>query len=177
MKTTTKTIGENGSFPNNEVLCLILYQAAISPDETKAGKDCRAENLAGRFEALFSGNSWPAAWRDGIYTYHHYHSTAHEALGVYSGRVRIQFGGDGGPVVEAGPGDVALIPAGVAHKLVSSEGQPGIVGAYPAGQSPDMQYGREGERPGSDRRIAAVPLPKRDPVLGESGPVIEYWGL
>ena len=34
-----------------------------------------------------------------------------ETLGVYSGEVTVQFGGDGGIVVTARPGDVIVLPA------------------------------------------------------------------
>jgi uncharacterized protein YjlB len=174
MKTQIQIIGESGSFPNNHNLPLILYREAAAAEKEGKGSNT-SERLALLFESLFSGNDWPPAWRDGIYPYHHYHSTAHEALAVFSGSATVQFGGDGGPVMEAGPGDVVVIPAGVAHKLLSSEGELGIVGAYPEGQSPDMQYGKDGERPASDKRIAAVRLPRLDPVAAESGPVATHW--
>ena len=35
-----------------------------------------------------------------------------------------------------------------------------------SGQHPDMCYGKVGERPGADERIAEVPLPSTDPVIG-----------
>ena len=160
-------IKENGNFPNNETLPLVLYRGAAEKSDT--------ENCAREFEDIFTRNQWPAAWRDGVHPYHHYHSVAHETLGVYSGRAKVQFGGDGGPVFDVGPGDVVVIPAGVAHKLISSEGRLGIVGAYPEGQSPDMRYGKSGERPEADRNIAATPLPGGDPLLGKNGPIAEQW--
>lgn len=163
----TQIINENGNFPNNGKLPLVFYPGAAE----KSGP----EYLAREFEELFTRNDWPAAWRDGVYPYHHYHSVAHEALGVYSGSAKVQFGGGGGPVIEVKAGDVVIIPAGVAHKLVSSEGKLGIVGAYPEGQSPDIRYGKAGERPEADRNIAAIPLPDEDPVLGKNGPVAEQW--
>ena len=88
------------------------------------------------FEALFERNRWPAAWRNGVFPFHHFRSTAHEVLGVYSGEVTVQFGGDDGVVVTARPGDVIVLPAAQGKKL-SSRGALGIVGAYPAGQHPD----------------------------------------
>ncbi len=163
-----KLIPESGNFPNNKKLPLILYNSAITAGD-------RTDDLAREFETLFTRNDWPSAWRNGVYPYHHYHSVAHEALGVYSGRAEVQFGGDGGPVFEVRPGDIVVIPAGIAHKLISYQGMLGIVGAYPRGQSPDMQYGNDGERPGSDGRIEATPLPELDPVLGNEGPVVDAW--
>jgi len=38
-----------------------------------------------------------------------------------------------------------------------------VVGAYPEGQSFDMMYGKEGERPGADRRIEELPPPSPEP--------------
>jgi uncharacterized protein YjlB len=70
---------------------------------------------------------------------------------------------------------ILLIPAGVAHKLLEKTTGFLVVGAYPAGQSCDVCYGRPGERPLSDRRIEAVPLPVLDPVRGEYCPLLELW--
>ena len=52
-----------------------------------------------------------------------------------------------------------------------------MVGAYPAGQSPDMCYGKAGERPQADDRIAKLSLPDLDPVYGAEGPLTEFWKI
>jgi len=75
------------------------------------------------------------------------------------------------------PGDVVLIPAGVAHKNLGASGNLGIVGAYPPGQHPDMCYGKSQERPQADERIAAIALPQGDPVYGAHGPMQNHWKL
>ena len=154
---------DDGTYPNNP-RPLLLYLRAVSPDPEV-------------IERLFTANHWPGAWRNGVYSYHHYHSTAHEALGVYGGSAVIQFGGPEGTTVTIRAGDVAVIPAGVAHRCLEASGDFRIVGAYPLGQRWDMCFGRAGERPAADQNIAAVPDPQADPVQGETGSLPRLWQL
>jgi len=154
---------DTGAFPNSRLPALV-YQGVLS------GGD-----LAARFEALFGGNGWPGAWRNGLYSAHHYHSTAHEALGVYRGSVQVRLGGPAGKLVTLAAGDVAILPAGLAHKNEGQTGDFAVVGAYPVGTAPDMNYGKSGERPASDQNIARVPLPSHDPVTGVAGALIRLW--
>jgi uncharacterized protein YjlB len=46
---------------------------------------------------------------------------------------------------------------------------------YPRGQTPDMCYGRPGERPAADGNVAATALPAADPVRGLDGGLLECW--
>jgi uncharacterized protein YjlB len=159
---------DDGTHPNNERLPLVVYQGALKLPE---------RNPASIIEALLRENQWDNSWRNGIYGIHHYHSTAHEVLCVYSGTARVQFGGEEGPILEVGRGDVVIIPAGVAHKNLGSSRDFRCVGAYPRGQSPDMNYGQPGERPRADQNIAQVPLPQADPVHGTGGPLLAHWPI
>src|SRR5210317_770409 len=93
----THVLKDDGVFPNNENLALIVYKNAIK---------AQGPDLAGAIEQIFIDNSWGGMWRNGIYTYQHYHSTAHEVLGIYSGKVKAQLGGPEGVIVEASAGDV-----------------------------------------------------------------------
>jgi uncharacterized protein YjlB len=161
----TVILKDDGVFPNNEKLPLIVYKEAVR----------YGNGGAEIVEKIFHKNGWGGSWRNGIYGYHHYHSTAHEVLGVYSGRAKVQLGGPEGKVFEVRKGDVILIPAGVAHKNLGSSPDFRVVGAYPDGQSWDMNYGKEGERPNADRNIEKVALPSKDPVFGADGPVNEAW--
>jgi uncharacterized protein YjlB len=156
-------LGETADFPNSRLPALIYAAVVTSGD------------LASRFEALFAENGWTGSWRNGLYREHHYHSTAHEALGVYRGRVSVRLGGPTGPLVTLQAGDVAVIPAGVAHKNESQSPDFAVVGAYPTGTHPDMQYGKSGERPHADRRIESLAKPLRDPVLGSEGGLTALW--
>lgn len=159
-----ETFADDGAFPNS-TLPLLLYEQALL-----AGAAGPQE-----FEALFEANGWPAAWRASVFPYHHYHSTAHEALGVASGSARLMLGGPEGRVFEVVSGDVIVIPAGVAHRRLESSGDFLVVGAYPPGQSWDLLRGEPGERPMADRNIAGVQLPKTDPVAGAGGPLLRQW--
>ena len=120
------------------------------------------------FESLFTRNRWPAAWRDGVFPFHHHHSNSHEVLGVYDGEVTVQFGGDTGVTVVAKPGDVIVLAAGTAHKKLAERGALGVVGAYPQGSDPDTCRGLPEGNP-------EAPLPACDPVYGARGPLFKYW--
>lgn len=160
------TLKDDGQFPNNERLPLILYRNAVNNAD---------QDSASIIENLFSKNHWVGSWRNGIYNIHHYHSTAHEVLGVYSGSASVQLGGEQGIICELHIGDVVVIPAGVAHKRLKSSADFRVVGAYPTGQTWDMCYGKKGERPKTDQNITDVPTPQTDPVLGDEGPLLDLW--
>ncbi len=162
----TFKLGEDGNFPNNKKLPVLLFRQVMES----------SGNLAIQFESMIAGNGWSGSWRNGIFPYHHYHSTAHEVLAVYSGSVRVQLGGPNGKLVDLKAGDVVVLPAGTAHKRLDSSGDFGVIGAYPRGQENyDMNYGREEERPETDRNIEKVALPEADPIYGEKGPLTRYW--
>ena len=159
----------SGAVPNHPRWPLLLYPGAV---------EIKGNDPAIAFERLFEANHWPAAWRNGVYPFHHFHTTAHEALGVYSGEVTVQLGGQGGVTLTARPGDVIVLPAGTGHKKLSERGTLGIVGAYPVGQRADMHVAKLARtaRPGKAAdAIAHVPLPDCDPVYGANGPLFEHW--
>ena len=158
----THLFADDGVFPNSRLPVLIYRGVLEVPDATV-------------FEQMFATNGWSSAWRNGLYSVHHYHSTAHEVLGIYGGRVTARLGGGQGTSVTLVAGDVVVIPAGIAHKNDGASPDFRVVGAYPVGTSPDMQYGKPGERPGTDRNIARVLLPAADPVHGPGGPLLQAW--
>lgn len=103
--------GDDGRFPNDQRLPLVLYQNAVKLPQ---------RDPAAIFEEIFHANQWDSSWRKGIYPYHHYHSTAHEVLGISCGEAAVRLGGDDrGQTFEVRAGDVIVIPAGVAHKNLS----------------------------------------------------------
>ena len=128
-----------------------------------------------KIESILDANGWGGSWRNGVYGYHHYHSTAHEVLVCYRGEATVQFGGERGISAALQAGDTVVIPAGVAHKKLDASRDFAVVGAYPPGQHWDMNYGKAGERPKADENIARVPLPKTDPLFRENGPLLKHW--
>src|SRR5437867_6423485 len=150
-----RVLKDDGTIPNSD-LSLLIYRGAVEVDN---------EDAASTFEKLFRSNKWHGTWRDGIYSYHHYHSTAHEVLGVYAGEAKVQFGGEQGIVDTVKAGDVVIIPAGVGHKNLGASSEFGVVGAYPEGQDYDMCYGKPKERPRAIKSIKRVAKPKADPVF------------
>lgn len=161
-----RTLPDDGTYPNNDALPVLVYEQVLRRS---------ARSLAQTTERLFRANEWTGIWRNGIFSYHHYHSTAHEALGVTRGAASVQLGGSDGWTLAVTAGDVLVLPAGVAHKNIEADRDFQVVGAYPEGQAWDLKRGEPGDRPEADRNIDAVPLPSRDPLYGEAGPLIEHW--
>ena len=90
---------------------------------------------------------------------------------------KLRLGGEHGQTVEVRDGDVILIPAGVAHHNIGASPDFSVVGAYPDGRNWDLLRGLPGERPKSDRTIAALPIPDYDPIYGVNGPLRQIWKL
>jgi uncharacterized protein YjlB len=158
------TFTDDGRFPNSR-LPLLIYGEAVA----------RAKASPEAMEKLLSKGGWPPLWRATIFTNHHFHSTAHEVLGIGSGSARVMMGGPQGDELDVAAGDVIVIPAGVGHKRLSSSADFLVVGGYPPGQDWDLLRGEPGERPMADENIARVAMPETDPVFGAKGPLIELW--
>ncbi|WP_295955278.1 cupin [uncultured Xanthomonas sp.] len=136
-------------------------------------RQCAGAIDADGFGRRFAAHGWPPQWRDGIYDYHHYHSTAHEVLGVARGNARVLLGGPGGIEVTLAAGDALLLPAGTGHCRLSASADFMIVGAYPDGQ--DWDICRQAPDAAMLQRIAQVPVPCIDPLFGAEGPLLEQW--
>lgn len=150
-------------YPNSPLPVLIYRQVL----DTGSG-----EEQADAFEAMFKRHGWPPAWRYHLYDFDHFHSTAHEALGIFRGQARARLGGPNGRETVLNAGDVLVLPAGVGHASVEASDDFCMVGAYPPGQEPEIERGDPAALAAAQARVASVGLPENAPV---GGPLAPLW--
>jgi uncharacterized protein YjlB len=154
---------DDGGIPNSR-LPVLVYSGPVESDAGPAA-----------FETLFAEHGWLGAWRDGIFPFHHFHSTAHEVLGIAAGTAEVLLGGPSGRRFRLAAGDVVVLPAGTGHCNTGSSDDLLVVGAYPNGMDWDLRRGDPAEHSEVLANIARVPLPDQDPVGGEDGPLVGLW--
>lgn len=159
---------DDGIIPNHPAWPLIIYRSAVRlPDRL---------DPAAVFEDLFERNGWGDSWRNGIYDYVHYHSRIHEVLGIARGTAKVRFGGTRARTLALKAGDVAILPAGTGHQRLSASKEFLVVGAYPpSGKYDECTTGEDRER--ALKTIPKVVRPRKDPVLGDDGPLLKAWKL
>ena len=155
-------LSRNGWMPNNDRLPVLFYHRAFN-----------GVGMATQMEAVLEKHLWPAQWRNGVYTFHHYHSTAHEVLGFAAGSAQLMLGGENGHAVIVEAGDVLVLPVGTGHFLVHAE--PGflVVGAYPVDQHWDIC--RSAPDASAINRMRVLPFPASDPLTGKGGELVRSW--
>lgn len=143
--------------PNHPDLLVLIYSEAFE----------KGDNLADVMEKTFAQNGWGGAWRDGIFDYLHYHSNAHEVLGIAKGTVTVRLGGELGIDFLLAEGDVVVLPAGTGHKKISGSSDLLVVGAYPKGQENYDIHKSWKDKPDILKNIKAAAVPEKDPLTGD----------
>ncbi len=134
-----------GAIPNHPRYAVLIYHGIADARER------------------FAAHGWGGTWVDGVFDFHHFHSTSHEALAILDGSATLELGGPQGEAFEVAAGDVLVLPAGTGHRR--ARGTITVLGAYPAGQE-DYDLLREADGAARER-IAALPAPPEDPVGGD----------
>ena len=158
---------DDGETPNNPRLPLILYRNALALDG--------AADPAAVFEEAFARHGWSDGWRNGIFDFLHFHTGAHEALGIARGSATVEFGGTKGRRVDLRAGDAAILPAGTGHRRITASADLLVVGAYPRGGVNGQQRPKGLDRAKAAAAIAGTPLPDQDPVYGRDGLLTALW--
>ena len=73
MKNARKIYFSKGTDVPNNTLPVLLYRGVLAAN---------ALAKARRFRERFRDNGWAGLWTDTIYDYMHFHSNAHEVLGI-----------------------------------------------------------------------------------------------
>ncbi|KAI9705865.1 MAG: hypothetical protein M1836_005271 [Candelina mexicana] len=186
----TYTLHPTPHVPNSP-LPVLLYRSALPPNPTASNTRVALEN-----------NGWLQGGVFKTVTAHHYHSVTHECYAIFRGSSKLLLGrgplddAEGAVEVDVRAGDVIVLPAGVAHCSLSSEGDYEYLGLYPKvrviqikidgmsviaseqGSPPwDNNFCKAGpdETEEKARACRNVPLPDYDPVFGVGGPLVDIW--
>src|SRR5689334_10889492 len=126
MKSVRKIFfGMAADVPNN-TLPVLLYRGVLAAN---------AAEKSTLFRERFKENGWTGLWAGIIYDYTHFHSNAHEVLGIAEGNVSLRLGGENGSLFRLKAGDMVILPAGIGHRRVGDDDGLKVIGAYPRGQS------------------------------------------
>lgn len=140
MRRVRKIYFEKAEDVPNSILPVLLYRSVLP---------LHAAGKGNAFRDRFKSAGWTGIWTDTIYDYTHFHSNAHEVLGIAEGRVTLRLGGNEGLLFRLKAGDMLVLPAGVGHCRLGLDDGLKVIGAYPRGQSHyDMKTSRPGLSPG-----------------------------
>jgi len=147
--------------PNNPNFPALIYKTVLPDGGSEA------------FEQVFEKNGWTGIWRNGVFDYQHYHSGAHEVLGVGRGNATLLIGGPGGKQISVSAGDCLVLPVGTGHKNQGCSDDFEVVGAYPSGQHADIITSSADTN--AIAKIRDLPRPDTDPIMGLDGGLVEIW--
>ena len=145
------------AIPNHPRFAVLVYR----------GVDAAAEG-AEAARALFAEHGWGGSWVAGVFPFHHFHSTSHEALAVSRAARRSS---SAARRARRSRWPRATYWSCRPARGTAARGRDGftVVGAYPAGQEDyDLLRGDDPAEVAAPReRIAALGPPPQDPVGGE----------
>jgi uncharacterized protein YjlB len=162
MKIESLFFEANDWVPNNSALPVLVYRQAVI-----------ASDMAAAFVRLFTDNGWEGIWHNGVFDYQHYHTAAHEVLGIADGNAELLIGGPTQSPLSVSKGDCLVLPSGTGHRNLGSSADFLVIGAYPPGQHADIRTDAASQR--DMDRIMSVPLPHNDPISGPAGPLVDKW--
>ena len=154
---------DDGSIPSNPTLPLLICKDVL---------DLVGVDAAAIYIERFAAHRWLSAWRNSIFPFPHYHSAAHEVLGICQGEAKVSLGGEYCLVMTVRSGNALVLPAGTGHQNLGSSPDLLVAGAYPDGMDWDLCCGKPRVREEECRNIQAVLLPENDPLFGCDGPLM-----
>jgi uncharacterized protein YjlB len=152
-------VSDDGTFPNNDKYPVLIYQDAYHGSSKEATK------------CMERDREWTSPWTWGIFSYHHYHSTAWELLVCIRGTASVRMGGPSGPTLSIRRGDLILIPPGISHQQIQDEDGFALLGSYPLKDCSASWTGSVDTLNGPPTKIQrdnirACPVPGKDPIFG-----------
>ncbi|KAF2820159.1 hypothetical protein CC86DRAFT_117738 [Ophiobolus disseminans] len=132
---------------------------------------------------LCEKNGWERRGEWGEIKTAHFHPNTHECYAIFQGSSRLTIGralddaGSDGVEVDVTAGDVVVVPAGVSHRSLTSEGDYRYIGVYPNAAPRWRNNFCKGEE-SLDKlieEINRVEVPDSDPVFGLNGPLPQIW--
>jgi uncharacterized protein YjlB len=158
----------------NSPLPVLIYRNVLQEAPSEEGMKAKIES-----------NRWIKGGTFKHYPAHHFHSVTHECYAAFKDSSRMLLGKGpldgraGGVEVGMNAGDIIVLPAGVSHCNLESEGDYTYVGLYPEG-SPhwDNNWCKADQEETATKAANArsVPVPDHDPIYGKDGPLCQIWG-
>ena len=99
-----------------------------------------ARDAAGA-ESAFAEHGWRGAWRNGIFSFHHFHPPPTRSWRSSPAACACGWADPPGRSLEVRRGDVLVLPAGTGHRNEGDSGDLLVVGAYPNGMAWDLATG------------------------------------
>ena len=106
MRLETWSAPPGGRIPNHPSFAVLVYR----------GGDAAAAGAAAA-RGLFAEHGWGGSWVDGVFDFHHFHSTSHEVLAVIAGAATLELGGPQGRAFRAAAAARPLALRGLLARL------------------------------------------------------------